>query len=142
MGYQSERQIIETRFQTLWVDGSGEPLTPVAYDKQVSDDFELADKPWVRLRIMSGVGQQITIGAPGNNGKRHAGVLAVQINTLVGTGSEESRALADKLEGFFQNVLVENILFTIPFPADGEVVQGRWSTWTIYCPFTRDEFNA
>ena len=142
MGYQSERQLIETRFQTLWVDGVGGPLTPVAYDKQTTDNFEAADDPWVRIRIMSGYGERITVGAPGNNGKRHAGVLAVQINTLVGTGSEESRALADKLEPMFQNVLVENIRFDVPYPADEEVINGRWSSWTIFCPFTRDEYNA
>lgn len=141
MGYASERKLIEVHFQSSWKDGAGDALTPVVFDLQ-SGDFEDTEEPWVRLSILSGIGEQMTVGAPGNNLHRHAGIVAIQINTPVGSGSEESRTLADKVEAVFMNVTLENLKFAIPFPSGTAEVNNDWSCWTMWCPFTRDELNA
>lgn len=139
MSYASERANIEELFKLFWRDDNDDPLTPVAWDLQSFDETE---ESWVRINILSGAGEQITVGSPGSNVARYAGVVALQINTPIGTGSAESRALADKIEEIFLNQSIGGIRFRIPYPAGSAEENGRWSTWTIWCPFTREEFNA
>ena len=140
MSYASERANIEELFRLFWTNEAGDaPLTPVAWDLQSYEDTEVS---WVRLSILSGVGEQTTIGSPGSNVVRHAGVVAIQIMTPAGQGSAESRALADRVEEIFLNQTIGGIRFSVPYPAGSAEENGRWSMWTIWCPFTRDEFKA
>jgi hypothetical protein len=141
MSYASERKLIETLFKNEWVLSGGAARTPVVYDQQVKD-MTSTKVTWVRLSILSGEASQGSVGAPGNNLKRHAGTVAIQINTPAGKGSAEARDLADAVEAIFNNTLVENIRFTSTYSGGSPELLGAWSSWTIWCPFTRDEFNA
>ncbi len=143
MSYALERQTIETLFSEGWLDDSVSPpvpLTPVYYDGHSANPGDIEE--WVALDILSGESAQITIGAPGNNAKRHAGVVALRISTRAGEGSRRARELADRAEAIFVNKTEGNVRFGIPYPAGSAEQNGVWSTWTIWCPFTRDDFNA
>lgn len=141
MSYATERQLIETMFKAGWVKSGGAALTPVVYNMQ-GKDMEQSKVSWVRLTILSGQATQGSVGDPGNNLKRHAGTVSVQICTEAGKGDAEARTLADKVEEIFNNKLTENIRFSVTYSGGSPELLGKWSAWTIWCPFTRDEFNS
>jgi hypothetical protein len=141
VSYETERVLIETWFQSEWKKGDGSLLTPVAYDDK---DFTApaVDVPWVRLNLLDGDALQGSVGVPGVNLKRYIGSVAIQINTKAGAGSSKARILADKVESVFNNKVLENIKFGVTYSGGAPTVAGGFSSRTIWCPFTRDEFNS
>lgn len=144
MSYASERQDIETLFKNEWVLSGGAPLTPVAYDDQDFDavPLEQSGTAWVRLTIHSGDAEVTSVGSPGSNTKRHAGAVSIQINVAAGRGSREARLLADKVEEIFNCRIDGGIRYSATYSGGSPERSGVWSTMTIWCPFTRDEFNS
>lgn len=135
MGYKDERRIIESRFKTLWAD-----RTPVAY----ADVPYVASAivPWVHLVGLPGGAEQASVGDPGSNLTRSAGVVTVRVHTPGGQGTDLVRELADHVCDIFRSVTVENIRFMIPYASDSSEQGSSWVSWTVFCPFSRDDFNS
>lgn len=135
MSYETERQLIETAFQTGWAD-----RTPVQYDDIT---FEAPEgDPWVRITILDGQGRQASVGAPGANIVRHVGVVAIQVHCPKGSGQARFTPFAQGVEDIFLNRTIENLRFTVPYISGGAIQNGAFTSRTIMCPFTRDEFNG
>ncbi|MCW2309725.1 DUF4128 domain-containing protein [Rhodobium gokarnense] len=110
MTFASERAAIETRFNTEWTTGSPAALrTPVGWDAQTFEPP--TDESSVRLTILNGDGINQSMGDPGNNAIRYAGVVMIQVFTPGGQGSAAARALVDLIEPIFTNWRSGNILF-------------------------------
>lgn len=141
MSLVTERQNIEEYFQDNWVTGSpASPRTPVEYE-----DVKIeppANTLWLQFNILNGQGAQMSVGTPGSNIVRNSGVLAIRVNVPSMQGSAPFRAVADDIQTLFRNTTIGNVRFTIPYVSGGFTTMGAYSTWTIMCPFTRDEFNG
>ena len=135
MSYETERQLIETAFQTGWA-----ARTPVQYGDVTIDAPDGND--WVRVSIINGQNQLASVGSPGSNIIRHAGVVAVQVHCPQGSGQARFTPFAQAVEDIFRNQVMENLRFAVPYVSGGAIQNGAFTSRTIMCPFTRDEFNG
>lgn len=110
MSLDQERQLIEARFLAQWVTGSpsaartaiglpGHAFTPPT------------DASSVRLSILDGQGFNLSMGDPGANLVRYAGVVVIQIFTPGGVGTKAARDLADLIQPIFTNWRSGSLLF-------------------------------
>lgn len=132
MSYASERSAIEGLFATAW--GT---RTPIGFDGHSFTPV----KNSVRLTILNGEGRQASIGVPGSNVARYAGVVAIQIFTEGGKGTAASRALEDHVSEAFRNKTTGAIRFGIPY-VSGSLEEPPFLVRTMMVPFTRDQFHA
>lgn len=102
MSFADLRATIEGRFFAQWRTGSPAALrTPVGWDGQAFTPP--TDESSVRLAIRQGDSINASIGDPGSNVVRYAGVVMIQIFTPGGLGSGAARALADLIRPIFTN---------------------------------------
>ena len=148
MSYATERQAIETYFETEWA-----AATPIGFDHQKFTPVENS----VRLTIQSGQALQKSFAAPGANRVQHVGVAMFQIFVAGGEGSAAWRAYADTIEGLFMNkkIAADGTVATsaaevlVEFGKTGEmpyvlsVLQDPpFTIATINAPFVREENKA
>ena len=131
MGSLEALQAIESRFTGAWTH------TPFvfgnkSYDPNINQD-------WVRLTVLDGDGFQISLGV--NSLDRHAGVVSIQIFTVVNQGEERSRWLVDKATEIFRKVSFSGLLFRVP-NVDRVGADGTWFQMNVDCPFQRDELTS
>ena len=112
MDLEDERRIIETRLSTQWTVG-GDLRTAVGWDKQ---PFEVEPgKNSIRISILDGDSANMSMGSPGTNVVRGAGVVMIQIWVPAGKGepnpSRAARQLADLIRPIFQNWRSGTLLF-------------------------------
>jgi len=135
MSYETERVIVQTAFVNAW--GS---LTPVQYD---DEDFTAPeDQVWCRVSILNGEAQNRSVGAPGSNVIRHVGVVAIQVHVPTGAGQVGFTTYAEAIEAAFRNRTIENVRFLVPYVSGAPQEMGAFTSRTMMCPFTRDEFNG
>jgi hypothetical protein len=126
MSYEAERASIEGRLNDNW------STTAIAYENV---DFDPPnDTAWVRLSILNGESRYRTV----NNGKRHTGVISVQLFVPRNSGTNTARNYADTLAGIFDNSNFNGIIcrtasiFT-------QSLEDEWLQLNINIPFWRDE---
>lgn len=132
MSYEQARASIESHFKAGWA-----ARTPVAYDGHTMT----AAANSVRLTIIDGEGRQATVGSPGANLARYAGVIALQVYTEGGKGTAASRALEDAISDIFRNAAFGEIRCGIPY-VSGSIEEPPLLIRTVMVPFTRDTFHA
>lgn len=138
MTYASERSAIESLFATGWVTGSpSTPLTPIGFDGQTFTPV----KNSVRLTILNGDSRQGSVGTPGSNLARYAGVVALQVFTEGGKGTAASRAYEDAISDIFRNKTTGAIRFGVPY-VSGSLEEPPFLVRTVMVPFSRDEFHG
>ncbi len=138
MSFATLRQTIEARLSQQWVTGSpATPRTPIGYDGQTFTPV----KNSIRLTILDGEGRNASIGAPGSNLVRHAGVIAIQVFTEGGKGTAASRAYEDQIATIFRNVTVDGIRFGVPY-VSGSLEQSPYLIRTVMIPYASDAFNG
>jgi hypothetical protein len=130
------RAAIEGRFAAQWVN-NGQPRTPIGWDGHTFT----AVKNSVRLTILDGEGRNASVGAPGSNVVRHAGVVAIQVFTEGGKGTAASRAYEDLIAAIFRNVTIDGIRFGVPY-LGGSLEQAPFLIRTVMVPFNSDAFNG
>lgn len=135
MSYETERQLIETEFQTQWAGRTPVQYGDIAIDAPDGDD-------WVRITILNGQGTQGSVGSPGSNLVRHTGVVAIQVHCPLGSGQARFTPFAQAVEDIFRNKTIENLRFGIPYVSGGAIQNGAFTSRTMMCPFTRDELNG
>lgn len=102
MSFAGLRATIEGRFFAEWQTGSpAAPRTPVGWDGQ--EFAPPIGEASVRLSILQGDSINASMGDPGSNVVRYAGVVMIQIFTPGGQGSGAARALADHIRPIFTN---------------------------------------
>lgn len=132
MSYADERSEIETLFKTAWAG-----RTPVGFDAHTFTP----SKNSVRLTILDGEGRQASIGTPGSNVARYAGVVAIQVFTEGGKGTAASRVYEDAISDIFRNRVQGSIRFGIPY-VSGTLEESPFLVRTVMVPFSRDTFHA
>lgn len=138
MSFAALRQTIETRLSQQWVTGSpSTPRTPIGFDGQAFEPV----KNSIRLTILDGEGRNASIGAPGSNLVRHAGVIAIQVFTEGGKGTAASRAYEDQIATIFRNWTSGNLRCGVPY-IGGTVEEPPFMVRTVMIPFTVDNFNG
>lgn len=139
MSYASERATIESHFATAW--GTRTPITYDGRTMNLYGDDKRAIYNQVRLTILNGEGRQASIGAPGSNVARYAGVVAIQIFTEGGKGTAASRVYEDHVSDAFRNKTAGAIRFGIPY-VSGSLEDPPFLVRTVMVPFSRDQFHA
>ena len=138
MSFAALRQTIETRLSQQWVTGSPSvPRTPIGFDGQTFTPV----KNSIRLTILDGEGRNASIGAPGSNLVRHAGVIAIQVFTEGGKGTAASRTYEDLIATIFRNWTSGGLRCGVPY-VSGSVEEPPFLTRTVMIPFTADNFNG
>lgn len=84
-------------------------LTPVLYDDEEKAIPESGT--WVRLNIRHTLGDQTTMGAPGNNRHEQQGGITVQIFQPEGQASKDARAKLAAATAIFRGKTTQNIHF-------------------------------
>lgn len=136
MNTSAIRAAIEGRFASHWVNGA-QPRTPIGWDGHTFTPV----KNSVRLTILDGEGRNASVGSPGTNLVRHAGVVAIQVYTEGGKGTAASRVNEDQIADIFRNVTVDGIRFGVPY-VSGSIEQAPFLIRTVMIPFTVDNFNG
>lgn len=104
MSYLSEKTTIESYFADNWNKAK------IVYENDIVD---IKDSEWVRLSILNGKAQQVTLGCT-NYDRRNYGVLVLQVFVKINTGSGRALELADSIADLFENKRVSNIQFKMP----------------------------
>lgn len=133
MSFFADHTAIESRFETLWVDGS-EARTPVAYENV---DFKpKAEESFVRLTIIDGESRQASLEDSPLH--RRIGIIVIQIFTRPGLGTQPAEALADYAAIIFRSVQFSGITCRSPeYRKIGEVED--WYQINVEVPFYVDE---
>lgn len=131
MSFENERRDIEARFSTAWA-----ATTPVAYGNVPLEPPQ--NSSWVRLTILDGDAQQVSIGT-GVAGAihRNAGLIIAQIFTALGAGERPARLLADQVANIFRSAQFSDIICRSPRV---EVIgdTGGYYQVNVAVPFQRD----
>lgn len=132
MSYADERAAIEGHFLAGWGDRPAPGMDGHAFKPTAGS---------VRLTILNGEGRQASVGAPGVNVVRYAGVVSLQVFTEGGKGTAASRELEDAISDIFRNRTVGAIRFGIPY-VSGSLQEPPFLVRTVMVPFTRDAFHG
>lgn len=136
MSYATERSDIETHIKNQ-LAASAISTWPVGYDGHAF----AAVANSLRLTILPGGSEQMTMGAPGSNLSRHAGAILIQIFTSGGVGSVSDRAATDIIAAMFRNQTIGAVRCRLPY-VSGVIEDAPFRVTTLAIPFERDEYNA
>lgn len=138
MSYDTERSVIEAYLQDNW--GSIYPSMQIGFDRHNFTPPQDADS--IRLTIVSGEAEQISLGVRGTNLIRHTGLIMLQIFCVGNSKSNSAREIADYLSDLFMNRDLSTSLRTrVPYVV-GMAEEPPFLMWTLGVPFERDEFNG
>lgn len=132
MTHAQLRQFIEARIAANWTS------TPVTYDNL--DYAPAQGASWVRVTILDGAGNRISLGASGANVAltRFVGVVVVSIFTPGAIGTATARAYADTLDTLFRDVSADGIIYGTPYLTAVGRSEG-WYQLNITIPFQWDD---
>lgn len=116
MSYFQEKLDIEEAFKTFWGNE-----TPIVFGNGANNN----SGTHIRLSIQNGDARQVSMGS--NPAFRYPGVVSVQIFTRKNIGEAVALKLADKIDEFFRNKVINRIQFKVPqilrVPTDSEWFQ-------------------
>ena len=144
MDIEQAREAIETRFRDAWtIDAPDGHRTPYALDGQ---NFETPTKESsVRLTILDGGSINASVGAPGSNTVRYAGVVSIQVFVPGGTtgagASAEMRRLVNLLRPIFSNWQHGRMLFRTMEISERQEAR-PFLMQTVTFNFQRDEHHG
>jgi hypothetical protein len=138
VSFEDERHAIEGRMEDNYSS------TDVKFEnvpfKQPSEDS------WVALTILSGNGEQISIGTgSASRLKRFAGIIQIDIYTKENVGTKTAKDLADTIAAIFDSVQFSNgssgtILTRVPFFQTLGVTDG-WLHSVVSVAYHRSKFS-
>ena len=111
MNLSTATAAIRSYFETEWGDECALVFDDQDYTPQANTEF-------VRLNIRHSMGDQKTMGAPGNNRHQLEGGITVQIFTPQGNSFVRGSELADKAAGILRGKSVSGIVFYQVFPRE------------------------
>jgi len=126
VSFATERAAIEGRLASNWT------TTDIAYVNVPFAPDNAA--PWVRLNILNGESGPRNV----NDGKRHLGVIVLQIFVPQNTGTATARTYADSLATIFEDAQFSGILCGV---ASIETIgnTGTWYQINVTVGYWRDE---
>lgn len=135
MTLRTQRQYIETRFQTMWASTVGLPVPPVSWDNTSFTPPNNA--AWCRLSVLPQEERQITLGAVAN--WRTTGVIVVQIFVPKGSGTDTIRGYADAVSTIFRGARFDGIVCQDPsITIVGPDSNGPWFQANVSVPYRTD----
>ncbi len=129
MGYEAERQAIESRFETQWASA-----TSIDFDNV--DFVPTPGTSFVRLTILDGDSRQVSLGD--SPLYRSIGVIIISIFTPLDIGSATGRTLADNAAAIFRGWQSSGIVCRSPSIQRVGKTNG-WFQYNVNVPFYRDE---
>ncbi len=130
--YTAEQAAIEGRLAAQWVDGQGDPLTPIAWPNV---QFTPPDGPYLEARINNQQSFPREIPARGGT-KSFPGLLTLNVYGALNQGEGSITALAQTAIDIFEDVTVSGIVFRSPWIANRGEHGARWRI-QVDCPFER-----
>lgn len=140
MSLDLERQQIEAKYKANALVG-----VEFAYDGfplRLNDKSTGASNvPAVRLTIISGVAEQVSIGSPASNITRNAGVAIFEIYTEGGKGTSQINGIANSIMDMFRSQKLGTVRCKSPYPTTPEG-EPPYRKLNVVVPYERDAFNA
>lgn len=128
MSVGDARNTIYTRFINEWAD-----RTPFQLDNET---FEIPTSgPWVRLVVRNTLGEQDTLGRPGNRKYLRNGFIAGQVFTPVNEGTAQGDLLAEQLRDIFEGTSFGGILANNGTITELDQQDGRWYQHNVSVAF-------
>lgn len=134
MSYAAERTAIMTRWHTEWT--AAHPTIPYAHGNARLDPK--ADRPWLRITILSGESRQTSFGAGDRGQHRHIGLISIEVFVPLGSGEAVARSLLDTATDIFRTAEFSGILCRGPTLAPGQTTPNYYKI-SATIPFQRDE---
>jgi len=130
-GFEQERKNIYTHFYSNFrMD------IPVAYDNQKPNFVPEEQDVWVRISILNGARDQISMGD--TKVIRSIGVVSFQIFARENKGSTDARTIADAISNVFDLQRVENMQFKTSYIGGILLNQGFYQL-NLNVPYFRNE---
>lgn len=105
-----------------------------------NEQYEPVDKQeWVRLSIAEALSTQASLGNPGANLYRDAGVATVQIFVEVNEGDGLAYEIADDIAAIFRSQRIGGLLLRTPSTSPVGP-DGAWYQRNVTVPFSADTF--
>jgi hypothetical protein len=126
MSFVNERAYIEARLSANWA------TTPIDWENV---DFDTPNNsPWIRLSVLNGESDRRNI----NSGKRHLGLVVIQIFVPINTGTNTIRGYADTLAAVFEDQDFDDVecgIASIAIIGNSDV----WYQVNVTIPYRRNE---
>ncbi len=131
--FDAERSAFEGYLKANWT------ITPVAYDNV---PFSPGDIPFIRVAIVGGKADQITLGT-GPQLHRRPGLCIIQVFVKAGTGTKVANDLGDALCDIFRSQqLATGIACGSPYPVRvGDDGRG-WFQINVMIPYLNDAIKG
>lgn len=136
MSLDDERKEIQAAYIAAPVAGATFVKAGFPADLTKSDGV-----PIIVLSLQSGAAFQGSLGSPGSNLVRHAGVAFFRIYTAGGEGQKSGSDIAQSIEDIYLNNTFNNIKCMIPYSVPVEDEE-PFSVTLVAVPYRREEFKA
>lgn len=133
--YQQEYDAICSFFKEEW--NARAPSIKIFWQNQKADANNQESR--VELYVLPASSQPVSIGAPGNNRFRHAGVVLVNLYVESGSGLPEILTLVEYVVEIFRRKQTETVYFLDPSPTP-RGNEANWYKYSVSIPFYRDSF--
>ncbi len=146
MSIETQNKDILSWWKAAWLVNLA-ARTPTAYEGVAFDvDVDAKDGSgarcaWARITIREDKTNQKSIGAPGENLHRTAGVILVEIFTPSGRGTLELTQLLDAACAVYHHQKLGANITCEEASSEQRGVQGPWLAGLMRCEFRRDELN-
>lgn len=127
---------VEARLAANWTS------TPY-FGGNVTGDPPIDGSPYLIVQFPVANGQQITVGAPGNNVYREEGVIRFVLHVQRGQGLSQGLGWADALAAIFRGQKFSGVNCWAPSPPvlDDANDRGNFEVLSFVIPYYRDDFG-
>lgn len=109
----------------------------VVFENDPSPAATLYDE-WARATVQFGDAKRMQIGG---GAYRYFGILMIQIFLKEGIGVNRGVELADVLDGFFKDHVLDGVFFQVPYVTKMPFADSGWFQLQTTIPFYFDEVN-
>lgn len=133
--YSQEYNSICELFRAEWE--AVHPEIPVAWENVKLDSNNKEN--FVEFFVKNGESNQVSVGTPGSNRFRHAGVVMAVLHAEQGLGKASALAVADSIAAIFRRSGTGSVSFLDP-AVNFLGNEGSWLKVSVTCGFYRDSF--
>lgn len=127
--FSAIRQALETEFNTEW------STTDKVFDNTIYEPTK--GTPWVRLTIMDGDSENISLSSASTVRKRYDGTIYTSIFVPSGTGTGTARTHADSIAAIWDNTTISGVK-TLLSEIDRGPMESEWFSLIVKTPFYYD----
>lgn len=134
--FATQHKAIRERFDDQWAD----TLASVHNNVDFTPDKTATQNGYVRVTIADAAAIWASMGAPGSNVQRNAGLVTLSVFTPSGNGDALALAYADQLAAIFRSWShsASGVRFRVPPYVRQIGKNGKWYQLNVLAPFERD----